>query len=559
MKKLFLLLFSVLATTGQMRADVILPISTTPLTIGNWDKDLYCSKEWCNILEEGDILYGTVTISDDYQIQLQHNYTAISDFEYSAGKISYTLTESDVTNLKKDGMRIRGKNYTLTSLYLKKSKSVIKTSIEATGTTGNWSSSIDFPENSLKTAVENDYVMVSVTPSDNDAQGKVGMSSNGTDTYGFNSYVNAFYGIVTADMAGEESKNGYVQGKNITVNSAALYHPVNSFKIGSIGMATFSAAQKVKVPEGLTAYKATVSGNNVTLTQFTGNIIPANQGAIIKGPQGSVVEFAATSEGSSDISDLIAVTTATDVDDLAEDGFELYVLSACEKEEKLALSNLLSEISDWGGNVTVSSTEPYTAEWTSSSTSSSMGKWLGANWSSYDKLRLVFTNNTVTDNVHFGISYYGHDGEDTGADLATGELTVDIPLNENESYKSTIGNFSFNSNANSGKLTFESAALIDNNGGTVAEFRKTEKGTIAANKAYLKIDSNGNPVTSKLNIVFAEDENKQEEEQQGETNSIRNIANTNVNNNVVYNMNGQRVGSDYKGLVIVNGKKIIKK
>ena len=28
---------------------------------------------------------------------------------------------------------------------------------------------------------------------------------------------------------------------------------------------------------------------------------------------------------------------------------------------------------------------------------------------------------------------------------------------------------------------------------------------------------------------------------------------------VVYNMNGQRVGSDYKGLVIVNGKKIIKK
>lgn len=111
------------------------------------------------------------------------------------------------------------------------------------------------------------------------------------------------------------------------------------------------------------------------------------------------------------------------------------------------------------------------------------------------------------------------------------------------------------SNATEGSLTFESAALIDNNGGTVAEFRKTEKGTIAANKAYLKIASG----LSKLNIVFAEDENKQEEEQQGETNSIRNIANTNVNNNVVYNMNGQRVGSDYKGIVIVNGKKIIKK
>ena len=115
------------------------------------------------------------------------------------------------------------------------------------------------------------------------------------------------------------------------------------------------------------------------------------------------------------------------------------------------------------------------------------------------------------------------------------------------------------SGATSGSITFKSAALIDNDGATVAEFRKTESGTIAANKAYLKIDSSGNPKHSKLNIVFAEDENKQDEEQQGETTSIRNMTNTNVNNNVVYNMNGQRVGSDYKGLVIVNGKKIIKK
>lgn len=97
--------------------------------------------------------------------------------------------------------------------------------------------------------------------------------------------------------------------------------------------------------------------------------------------------------------------------------------------------------------------------------------------------------------------------------------------------------------------------VLYNNGGN-PEFRKiTENTYLDAFKCYL----NAPGIGSKLNIVFAEDENKQDEEQQGETNSIRNIANTNVNNNVVYNMNGQRVGSDYKGLVIVNGKKIIKK
>ena len=98
--------------------------------------------------------------------------------------------------------------------------------------------------------------------------------------------------------------------------------------------------------------------------------------------------------------------------------------------------------------------------------------------------------------------------------------------------------------------------ILYNNAGT-PEFRKiTENTNLDAFKCYLNAPGE---IESKLNIVFAEDENKQGEEQQGETTSIRNMTNTNVNNNVVYNMNGQRVGSDYKGLVIVNGKKIIKK
>lgn len=98
--------------------------------------------------------------------------------------------------------------------------------------------------------------------------------------------------------------------------------------------------------------------------------------------------------------------------------------------------------------------------------------------------------------------------------------------------------------------------VLYNNGGN-PEFRTITAGTyLDAFKCYLYAPG---VTPSKLNIVFAEDENKQDEEPQGETTSIRNIANTNVNNNVVYNMNGQRVGSDYKGIVIINGKKYLHK
>jgi len=555
MKKLFLLLFSVLAFTSQVRADVDLPISTTSLTIGDWDKDLYCSKEWCNILEEGDIIYGTVTTASGYQIQLYHDWTFISNFDYSDGKISYTLTESDVTNLKANGMRVRGKNITLTSLYLKKSKSIIKTSIAASGSTGNWGTSVDFPENSLNTAVENDYVMVSVTPSDNDAQGKVGMSSNGTDTYSFNSYVNAFYGFVTADMASEETKNGYVQGKNIAVTGAALYHPVNSFKIGSIGMATFSANQEVTVPEGLTAYKAAVSGNNVTLTPFTNNVIPANTGAIIEGPQGSVVEFAATSTGSSEESALEPVTTATEVTSLSS-AFDYYVLYAGtgEREDDLELSTLLGSWGGWHPEDVNWNGTTYTITYNGKASGEGGGvKQENNNWSTYDKLKLNFSANTLNADATFYVAYNGQ-GEDatTHATLAQGS-TSSIEIDLNSTYKNAIGDFSMWSNATGGSLTFASAALIDNDGATVAEFRKTTKGTLAANKAYLKLDSGSSGSNdARLSLVFNDEDS--------ETTGVLDVQkHTTQSDNVYYNLRGMQVDKPTKGLYIMNGKKVFVK
>lgn len=574
MKKLFLLLFSVLAFTSQVRADV-----EWSIWVGENTDNVYIPKDLVAKMEVGDKIIVNFTQKDNEQDgELLINWNTIAYkymaegytdyFDYTNNIVTITITETlknqvagttaytkyywdnewkteEVTQAGDLRIKANG-SLIFTSIVLKKQKSFIVKSYDVTASIGNYSDGTNVYPQGL---TSDDYLYFNATTNNLAEYWQAQLGD-----LGIIGVVGGFWFPVTTYYNTINTSGAYLNGYYINVTGMKQYHPVNSFKIGSIGMATFSANQKVKVPEGLTAYKAKVSGNNVTLTPFTDNIIPADQGAIIKGPQGSVVEFAATSEASVDESDLKAVTTETDVTTLADEGFELYVLSASEKEDPLDLSDLLSGIEDWGGKVNVSTAEPYTAQWTSLSTGSSMGKWLGKNWSSYDKLRLVFTSNSVTENVHFGISYDGHNGEDTGADLAPEQLTVDIPLKK--SYRNAIAHFYFYSIAKGGSLTFESATLIDNDGGDVAMFRKTTSGNIAANKAYLKIPT-GTP--SKLNIVFAEDEDKQGEEQQGETNSIRNIANTNVNNNVVYNMNGQRVGSDYKGIVIVNGKKIIKK
>lgn len=552
MKKFTLsLLVMLLGIAMNTRADVEWSIFSGSMAAGDWAKSLDADATWCKALEAGDQLVGTATIDtgkeSDYSIQLYYGDTFISDFTYSEGTISYTLTAGDITNLQTadKGMKLKGKNFTLTSLKVKKAKSAIKTTISATGSTGYWDTSVDFPSNSLANAVENDYVLVNLSSSASGSQGKVGMSSNGTDTYGFNEYVQAFAGIVTSDMAGEGTKNGYVQGKNITVSSAALYHPLSSFSIGSIGYATFSASQQVTAPEGVTAYKATVNGSSVELTQFTDNVIPANTGAIIAGDEGAVLEFTASSAETSETSGLIACTTATDVTTLPS-GFDYYVLypGTGERADELALSSLLSHFGGWNADITWDS-GTYTLTYTKA-TGNGEGGWVGADWSAYDKLKLTFSANTLDQEATFYVAYSGHDDATTEGELAQGAKTVTINLNSD--YKNSIGNFSIYSSATTGSLTFESAALIDNDGATVAEFRKTTSGTLAANKAYLKI-ANGSGSARALKIVFGGDEVT------GITTATE--KKPTVDDERIYNLSGQVVTNPSHGIYIKNGKKFI--
>ena len=74
--------------------------------------------------------------------------------------------------------------------------------------------------------------------------------------------------------------------------------------------------------------------------------------------------------------------------------------------------------------------------------------------------------------------------------------------------------------------------------------------TLGANKAYLHTTT---ALSGKLNIII-DDSTSQEEE----TDGIKAVS-TKVENGVRYNLAGQKVGKDYKGIVIVNGKKMLNK
>lgn len=71
---------------------------------------------------------------------------------------------------------------------------------------------------------------------------------------------------------------------------------------------------------------------------------------------------------------------------------------------------------------------------------------------------------------------------------------------------------------------------------------------VAANKAYLAIPNDLTGAKDGFNIVGLDDE--------GETDGINKV-NTLVETGVRYNLAGQRVGNDYKGIVIVNGRKVV--
>ncbi len=88
--------------------------------------------------------------------------------------------------------------------------------------------------------------------------------------------------------------------------------------------------------------------------------------------------------------------------------------------------------------------------------------------------------------------------------------------------------------------------VLANKGGVEGFYEYTGTAAIPAGKAFFETSSK--IAAGKFSIVFADDE----------TDGIKAVS-TKVENGVRYNLAGQKVGADYKGIVIVNGKKYLNK
>ena len=521
-------------------------------------------------LEAGDIIYvyGSGTLSKDiYRISGNDWGTWTSLKSYSPAvddgdNYYHVITEDFLTNFNYSSDDTKSwavGNWdagTITKVTIRKSSSMIKT-VLSTDSKSEDTFEYTIPKNDFAKMEANDYLYLPAYKRNEVAEKnyKVEFKEAEDDWTTYNTLWGPTHDIiwqVTSSTIDDGIKDHplYVYGELYNVTGVYLYHPIPSFSIGSIGYATFSANQQVTAPACVTAYKATVNGGYVALTPFTNNVIPANTGAIIKGDEGAVLEFLASNESTSETSDLIACTSATDVTTLAESGYDLYVLypGTGESEDELSLSTLLGNFGGWNQSITWNPST-YTATYTEQ-TGNGEGGWVGADWSAYDKLKLNFSANTLDADATFYVAYSGHDDATTQATLSQGS-TSSIVIDLNGDYKNTIGNFSMFSNASSGSITFESASLIDNDGAIVAEFRKTTSGTLAANKAYLKIASGSNAARA-LRVVFGGDNIT-------EINSVEEKKPTIINNDVIYNLNGQVVTNPSKGLYIKNGKKFIVK
>lgn len=332
MKKTFTLMLLVLATLGT-NAQVEWTIWEGTIAMGDWGQ-LYTSGEVFKPLEAGDAIKCYITYSEGsyHEIYIQYTYGSETtlkeqkDLTSDVTSVSHTLTDADISNLSQGNIKIAGKGFTLNKLAVVKNKSVIKHTISETSKTydggENYITYIE-DENNHDYLKSGDYVLVTreTCATDNDDEIQIcakdkNSGSNWTSGTTIHSKGN-FLGTIESSLNMSSSRLFIIQGKSFNFTGAYAYHPVPSFSIGSIGMATFSADVAVSVPDGIEAYYATLNGAKtaITLTKIEDGIIPANTGVIIKGTEGTVVEFTATTTENSVTSALSANVSATTMTD----------------------------------------------------------------------------------------------------------------------------------------------------------------------------------------------------------------------------------------------------
>lgn len=107
-------------------------------------------------------------------------------------------------------------------------------------------------------------------------------------------------------------------------------------------------------------------------------------------------------------------------------------------------------------------------------------------------------------------------------------------------------------------------AALAQDGADVGQFVRVGAGaSIDANRAYLKYEGEGtlnglNSAPRRAPIVLPNTLSIKWIHAQGGATTIRNVEQDSNEDAPAYNLNGQRVGKDYKGIVVVNGKKVRK-
>ena len=96
------------------------------------------------------------------------------------------------------------------------------------------------------------------------------------------------------------------------------HHDSYTITIPSSGIGTFSAAENVTIPEGLTAHYCTdfnQAASTMTVNALAGGVIPAQTGVLVKGTAGETYTLNATTETAETVTgnSLVAVTVPTHV------------------------------------------------------------------------------------------------------------------------------------------------------------------------------------------------------------------------------------------------------
>ena len=342
-------------------------------------------------LDEGDIIYATFTKKNDnddgnWRINwnsIQH----INGFDYTNSIITVTITNEiknqvggtasytkyewngttnswDTSTITDGGdLKIQGSSFTLTKVSIKKKTSMIKTSVW-TGTHNivYWNG-LGLDAGNFSEIVNNDYLYAkakrhtaAVTYTDGDKKTHTDeipsywsfqLQDWSSESEKFSNIDIPLYEAatgtwvkITSDADKVASHATGATGFCCDLTEIDYYHPVTSFAIGNIGMATFCANVAVSVPTGIEAYYATVNGEKtkVILNKITDGIIPANTGVIITGDEGSVVEFTETTTATTyDTNVLQGVTTATT---MSEGDYVLYNNSGTAEFRKVTASEL---------------------------------------------------------------------------------------------------------------------------------------------------------------------------------------------------------------------------